>query len=1169
MKLLSIMLCLISISASAAMNYSSVQNEKEKQIEAIRNEEIKTIKSALSLRSQQNRKAELYLRLAELYLEAYQADFLYEGRLHQKALESNPSAKFLRERTTGDLRNGIGAAEEILNLNVEKSKLGQIYYFLGYNYAEYGNPEKSREYYQRLIRELPDSQYAFEGYRSMGDEAFAKGEYDQALTLFEQALKRAKDPSQQARIHHKLAWCYYRQKRTDDAINSMKKAIAISKSDQEKLFNIREEGLRDLAVYYAESGRVEEAIDYFKKNAGDGENGEEKLVKVLEKLGKEYERTGQTEKAKLVYDSLLKFKRTDESSFRVAAKLVDLDIMKQNYESAYKRLQTLEVPVTKDAETQIVIINLKKQIRNTAISNHDHYRKMDDKSEVIRYLRVADQFYTVYLNRYANEKADKNEIRMYLAEVKKELNNPGVSAQLYKQVIQEQDATWSKQAAQLWVGSIAAELKRMKEAGEKQGAEPSDLERDFVSASDLLEKNIPNSEESRESRLRSAQILAGYPTEKNSAIERASKLAKDAPGSRQGVLAARLWLQLQPDKVALEGIKSQPLLIDTDRKWKNELAKDIEEVSRKLKVGEIATLEKNNNYLEAAKRYEEFAREAKTEKEAENSYIGAINSYAQAKSSEDVFRMMKIWKSKFPKSANIEKTVKEQGTLFFIRGYFNDSAELFLGIARQYKDFSSYLTAASLFDGGLQSQKAIDAYRLALVLAPNDEARAKIHRSMAYVFSDLKDDLGSFNSWKSCFSLQSSLKAECGTEMANYYIRLADNRQAKAILQEVVAIKKGPSAKSQYLAYAQFRLAQIVEKEMKPTPLQFPEADLVKAFSQRSEELAVVIGAYQKSIDIGGPWGIAATERLGDISLGFATEISDVLKNKSASPALKNMLGPAMNSLQAGSLQSTKNAYQVALKQQILSRALPVIHDRLVDAGMPDMNRAQGARGGVKLIGMDPKGGKDGSTAAFSTIRSKLSKSQDDASAWIDYGNLLWGTGKPGLAKIAYEKALALKSRKADAINNLAVVLVSDQGLENWFAVNEAAALWKQALSIDRDNSAALFNLGHYYNYFRLFPLAIPYFEKVSNKFSISDVHDGLAVAYFATAKNGDAELQFKKAEDLGAKPNRFVKKFIEASKNESEPKVCSEFISDISGLNDLKVFEKISVERLQARCKK
>ncbi|MBC7396923.1 MAG: tetratricopeptide repeat protein [Bdellovibrionales bacterium] len=1153
-----------SFAGVAPGDYTSVGNVKEKKIEAIRLQEIRAVKTALSLRNPENRKAELYLRLAELYLEAYRADFLLEGRLHEKELAQNPNAKFQRGRSMDDLKYGIGAAEMILSLNVDKSKLDQVYYFLGYNYGELHDSKKSLAYYKKLAKEFPDSPYASEGIRAVADEAFQAGDYPEAQKQYEAALKRTQDPSQQARILHKLAWCYYRSRRTNEAVTTMKKAIEIAKSGGDKLISIREEGLRDLAVYYAETGRVDEAIAYFKENAG----GEDKLARVLEKLGKEYERTGQTDKAKLVYDALLKLDQKDESSLRVAAKLVDLDIMKQNFQAAYERLKVIEIPKSIDTDTQLALANLRRQVRSTAIFNHDRYRKMDDKDEVKKYLLVADQFYSIYLSKFlpADQatRAERNEVRMYLAEVKHELNEPGQAAELYKKIIQDKDEKYAKEAAQLWVGSLASELKNRASSGEKPGSTPSDLEKDFVDASDLLQASIPDSVESREARLRSAQILAAYPGEKSIAISRAASLAKEAPSTPQGLLAARLWLQLDPNKATLASLSQSQALLEQDKKAKNELSQDLESTAKKIRVGEISSLEKSNDFGSAAKGYEEFARNAKSEKEAESAYLGALNAYAQAGKSDEVARVMKEWKSKFPKSALVEKSVKSQATLFFIRGLFNDSAELFLGIGRQLKDYSSYLTSAALFDGGLQRAKARNVYKMAQALAPNDEERAKVFRLAAYVAADQKDDLAALNDWKSCFQLNSSLKAECGSQVGNYYLHLNDTRLAQSTFDEVVRIKSGPASKSPYIAYAQFRIAQGLEKGMRNQELAFPEDRLLRAFTARVEELKPVSDAYQKAINFGGPWGIAATERLGDLALALSGEVERVLKQKDATAQLKQALSPVAQQLKQKALQNAKDAYRRASKEELLSSALPVIQDRLVDAGADGMVRAQGPHAGIKLIGISPEGGKDGLESALKEVRGKLLANQTNALAWIDYGNLLWGTGKPGLSRVAYERSSALKTRGADALNNLAVVMVSDLGFENWFAANEAVALWKKALTLESNNSAALFNLGHFFNYYRLFEKALPYFEKVIRNVSVAEAHDGLAVSEWAVGRKGESELDFRKAELMGSKPNRFARKFVEAASKQG--KECLSSLDDLN-TKELRGFEKISESLLRRRC--
>jgi len=1153
--------------APAERDYRSIQTPKELKIEQLRNEEIHAVKMALGLRNPENRKVELYLRLAELYLEAYHADFLLEGRIQEKGLEKNPGVRLERGRSKEDLRYGIGAAETILKVQKDPAKLDQIYFFLGYNYSEYGDPKKSREYYQKIVREFPESNYVGDALRAVADSDFQEGRFGEAEKIYEQAIKRNMDPAQQARIYHKLAWCYYREKKSDQAVATMKRAISIAKSGGggEKLLSVREEGLRDLAIYYAETGRVDEALDYFKENAG----GQDKLVKALEKLGKEYERTGQIEKAKLVYEVLLQTDPRDEASFRVAAKMVDLDLLRENFDVAAERLRRLQVPKSKEPDTLLAIVNLRRQVRTTAVNNHERYRRKDGKKDGSRYLDAADWFYTIYLNKFVpfdkTAKTELNEIRMYLAEVKAEKGEPGVAADLYKKVIQDRDEKYAKEAAQHWVGSLANELKRRASVGEKPGKEPSELERDFVEASDLLERSIPNSVESREARLRSAQILAAYSVEKGNALKRAKGLALGFPETPQGVLAARLWLQLDPSRASLEGISGNSRLMAGDQTASSELSKDIEGIKKALEVKEISSFEKEKEFGKAAKAYEQFARGARTEKEAESAYIGALSSYAQNGNSDEVIRVMKEWRARFPKSKLLEKSVKEEATRYFIRGQFNDSAELFLGLGKMIGDRASLLTSAALFSGGLQYKKAATVYKQAVLFSRNMEERAEVFKMLALNSIDERDDAGVLLYWKECAAFESSYKAECLCQIGNFYASHQDWKPARERFESVIAIHSGPSSKSPYIAYAQFRIAQILEKEMKNPPLEFPEEKTLKAFEVRINELKPVSEAYQKAIQFGGPWGIAATERLGDLSADFSSEVTRALKDKKATPSLKSALLPAAEALSNQSVEHAKTAYRVSIQQQILSSALPVIQDRLVDAKIKGMGRSQGSRSGVKLIGIDPDGGSVGRDESLKGVRDLLLKSQDNALAWIDYGNLLWGLGKPGLSKVAYERSLSLRTRAADAENNIAVVLVSDLGFENWFAANEAVALWKKAISIEPKNSAALFNLGHFFNYYRLYPLALPPLLKVSKRVKIAEVYDALAVTYFGLGKITEAELNAKRAEDLGLSPNRFTRRYREASVEVGAN--CLLKLNEIPGANELKGFERISVNRLKQRC--
>lgn len=1148
-------------------DYRGVQTEKELRIESLRNDEIHAVKMALGLRNPENRKAELYLRLAELYLEAYQADFLLEGRIHDKSLQRDPMAKFVRGRSSQDLQNGIGAAETILKLKVSPGKLDRIYYFLGFNYGEYGDPEKSRYYFLKLAREFPASGYAGDGIRALADEAFSKSRFAEAERLYGEALRKNVDVAQRARIHHRLAWCQYRQNRSPEAIRSMKKAIEIARNGGggEKLLSVREDGLRDLAIYYAEQGKVDEAIDYFQENAGESDQ----LPRVLEKLGKEFERAGQGEKAKKVYSVILGMEPKDETLFRVSAKMVDLDLLKENFTGAAERLRNLRIPDSSDPETVAALLSLRRLVRSIGVSSQERYRKKEDKIEARRHLEAADLFYSLYLDKFVSpdpgSRADQNEIRMYEAEVKRELGQPGAAAELYKKVIQDRDEKYAKEAAQLWVGSLASELKR-RASGSKEGADaPSEIEKDFVEASDLLERSIPRSVESREARLRSAQILAAYPKEKQNSLERASRLAKDASSTPQGILAARLWLQLDSSQATIDAIQGNAYLIAADRQAKGDLSKDLDAALQALRVSRISSLEKSGDFMKAGKAYEEYASHANTEKEAESAYTGALGAYAQAGNSEEVARVMMLWRSRFPKSTLLEKSVKAEATVFFIRGQFTDSAELFYGIGKLLQDRVSYLTSAALFSGGLQFQKAIQVYRQALLVSSGDEERAEIYKFLANAALDARDEVLVLQNWKKCAETVSSLQAECLCQVGNFYLNRRDDSQAKLRFQAAAGIHSGPSSRSPYIAYAQFRIAQILEREMRSTPLEFPESNLLKGFEARIRELRPVSDAYVKAVELGGPWGIAATERLGDLSVAISEDVARVLKDPRATPQLRAGLLPAAEALSKQARDQAAAAYHAALKTGILSPALPVLQDRLVDSGAPGMRRSQGARLGIKLIGLDPNGGKQGREEALVRVRAELLKNREDALAWIDYGNLLWGSGKPGLSKVAYERSLALRVRAADAQNNLAVVLVSDLGPENWFAANEAVALWKSALRREAKNSAALYNLGHLFNYYRLFPLAQPYLQKVLRRVNIAEVHDSLSVSYWGLGKKTETEIHSRKAEELGMSSKRFTRSYREASG--AQAAACIAKLGEIPGVADLKGFEKVSVGRLKQRC--
>jgi tetratricopeptide (TPR) repeat protein len=1160
----------VALASWSARDYTSVQSATERKVETIRNEEIKAVRTALGLRNPENRKAELYLRLAELYQEAYRSDFLMEGRLQERELKRNPQAKFVKSRSVDDLKFSIGAAEAILALAIDGRKLDQVYFFLGYNYGELGNKKKSLEFYRKLAKQFPDSFFASEAVRFIADEAFQRADYAEAQTNFEIALRRAKDKGQTARILHKLAWCHYRQKRGPQALETMKRGIEIAKSEGgDRLLSVRDEGLRDLAIYFSELGRADEAIEYFKDNAGS----KDKLVRLLERLGREYERKGEVDSALKVYEVLLNTDQRDESEFRVSAKMIELDIMKARHERALDRMKRIELLEGKEPETQIALLNLRNLVRTTAVTYQERFRKTKEADEAKRFLQIADRYYTAYLDKFlpadSGSRGIRNEIRMYQAEVKSGLGRPGEAATLYQSVIQDQDSKYSKIAAGYWMNSLHAELKRREEAGERKGSSPSRIERDFISASDLVEKHLSGSPESLEARLRSVQVLKFYAGERKEALKRADSIVSQAPSAPQAVVAARIVIELDPTRENLERFRSNQTLLQEDGVTGGKLGQDLDQLSRTLLVGQIKVHEQAREHVSAAKAYEEFIWISKgklTRTELDGAYQGAFNSYARGARVEDAVRMVGDWAKVVPGSKLMASAVPQQAGDLLIRGYFKEAARLFRESGRLSRHRPSLELASDLYRGIDQIIPAREALKEAMALCKNDEERAETHVRSAMLYRDEKNETGGLGDWKACAKLVTSHQAQCQTMIGALLRGKGDLKGARKAYLDASRISKGPSAGSAYVANALYELAVIAEQEIKLTRLELPLKRLIGTVEKRSKEIRRIREPYQKALEAGGPWGIAAAERMGDVILDFSRELSALQASPSADAQTKELLNQMISRLNRDSFEISKSAYDVALKNSQISKALPVIQDRLVDSGQTRWKRSQGSRSGFKLIGMLPEGDSSGKEASMKRVREQLMSSSSNSKAWVDYGNLLWGIGRPGLAKIAYEQALLHQPAHADALSNMAVVQIMELKVETWSAAILAINAWKKAIEKQPDHLASHFNLGLIFNYYRLFPEGERYFLKAVEKSpKLAEAREGLAVAYFGQGKDSEAADEAKKAVSYGLKPQSFSKRFREVL--QSDPKDCKTLADELGRGSELSGFELISVNLLKARC--
>ncbi|MBC7387257.1 MAG: tetratricopeptide repeat protein [Cryobacterium sp.] len=1192
--LLALALTLATVPAAVAETYpasemASVRSSDENKIRQLRGQEIAELRQTLGRRLPTNRKADLYVRLAETYLEAYRAEFLNEGRVHEKRLADGNSEKFIdRANSRPYLRLGIRACEEVVRLGIKHPKLDQIYYFLGVYNDELEDEASSIRWFRALTQKFPESPYVGEAYRAIAESAFGKSNYSEALQYYELALPRYQGNAL-PRLLQKKAWCHYRMKQYDRAVSVMKTAISEA-GKNDRFLSLKDEALRDMATFMTETGKVDEALAYFKQVGGD----KDYYPRALERLGAQYERNADTKKAILVYESLLKTNpnSTDEAAFRVREKLFELDLKRSQYGSALKRIQGMVVPKGGESETEVAAKNLRILVRKTAIDCHENFRKTQDKGS----LAVAENFYTVYLNQFLakeDEKKETPEVQMYLAEVKRDMDKPSDAAFLYKQVIRSKDDRYAKQAAAFWMASLGETIERAKKSGKTEEIET--YEKDFIEASDYVAENFESRPEGLQARLNVIIAIAGNPSKLAEAEKRIADLVGRAPGSKQALTASRLRAQVYSDRLPkkseeVQGSPAAVKLLDTitdirgnsalmaaDQKLqKGALAAFLESEETRIKIGVIASQEKSKDFGAAAKGYEEFAMKEPKRELAERAFDSAVSNDVKVGDFDSAVRVVSKWSARFPDSKKAADSLRDVATSAIIAGQFEKAASLFR-VLGQRGDANAMEVAGRLYEGAGNLTEAATDFRLYLEKFPKSGNRGPIALSLSDWYAYSKNDSQAVKYLKLCFDENNSTSAECGARLADLYDRLENHAQANHYFTAVAArgtpkrkgAKVGPE-NSPWVGYARFHLAFALEKDTQFRRLTLPDDKLKQGLAERLKFLEKLNQAYGNVVEANGPWAVAALDRLANWVMEFADSVDQIEAPKTASPesiaSFRKGLKSVSDPLRAKALGTWQTAYQKAVERELLSPVLPAIADRLADFGAQTPARAQGFRDKYRLTGQPADGGKEGRLAAFERIRQTLTTNAKDFLAWIDYGNLLWGEGKPLLAKIAYERALLLNPRAAAALNNRGVLIASGTGQEDWIRVAEANAYFNQAIEKDELFLAAKFNRGAILNYYRIFSKARPYWNQVAAVAPQPDVIDGIAISEQGLGQFESAVASFNRATKAGGASSRPAVEYHTAARvAATNPSQCLKLTA--KALDETSGFERQAVEHLNALC--
>lgn len=220
----------------------------------------------------------LLLRIAELYLEKARIlkeiendrylsmDVKKRGRKNKDSFFKGSRSYFRRAQKT--------CYFILKNFKKFKGK-SDVLYILAFNAKEFRREKDAKKYFELSIRSSKkNSSTRKRSGLALAEIYFNKKQYSKALKLYGQTLKK-RNSKWWTKDAYNWAWCYHHEGNSKKAIKLMKEIYRLS--GQKNYYNMRNEVKRDLAFFYTESGRIKEAISFYKK---DGSNIAKSLVKV-------------------------------------------------------------------------------------------------------------------------------------------------------------------------------------------------------------------------------------------------------------------------------------------------------------------------------------------------------------------------------------------------------------------------------------------------------------------------------------------------------------------------------------------------------------------------------------------------------------------------------------------------------------------------------------------------------------------------------------------------------------------------------------------------------------------------------------------------------------------------------------------------------------------------
>ncbi|MEY4617107.1 MAG: hypothetical protein RJB66_2067 [Pseudomonadota bacterium] len=747
------------------------------ELEKITDRQIQELfKITQKMKNSPNR-GELWLRLAELYVE--KADYIrarrqdeYEEKLalfNQKKISIKPTVDLGMANDYN--KKSIQLYEYFIRDFKTDPKMDQALYFLGFNYIAMDDFKKGAGYYARLASEYPKSQYVGEAHFSIGEYYFDLDKFETALDSYKKVIV-----NKSSRLFgislYKAAWCYHRLGQSKEGLRYLEVLIRLgaeSAKKKVKIAKLDDEARRDLVVFYVEGGDANQALNYFSRILGEAN-----APKEVEKLAYYYSDKGEKDKGTMLFKQLIALDRSNTKAFDYQYQIVNNYLNLVNTEKFREELYTFvkqygpKSDWRKDNRENKALMDssyktLENFLKTYTLQHHQSAQKSHGK---VDQQKAADG-YKLYLAEF-QDSPNYPDMMFFYGELLYDMERYGEAAQQYAWVAKNApQSKYGPKAAINMVLGLEKNLPTEQQMQARVGQSTTALELDprvkqFIENGEWYLKNFQKGDKNVELRFKIGRLyyLSNHFPEAERVFREVVKLH---PKSKQAEYASNLLLDmynLRKDFVGLERVGNE--LLANEELSQSASAGQIRNILERASFKACEDTEAKKDYIGSAKRYEDFAKKFPK---------SALVLKAQFNAGVNYQRAGRIMPSVVSLEAVLRNKTKEAPPLH---------AKAIRLLPKMYQDLGMYQRAA-----------------LAYVIAGDKNPGTKESQDYYYNAAILYDGLNDVS--KAIKNYETYLKTASAVEKPDIYYRMADlsfrNKQySKAIgyYKEYIKIGKVP-----------------------------------------------------------------------------------------------------------------------------------------------------------------------------------------------------------------------------------------------------------------------------------------------------------------------------------------------------------------------------------------